>query len=372
MKHIFLVHSPVTFLVSVSVIDKLKLSPNDAIIIFYQFKKITTREKIFTAIDIDEFYERHDLFIKAKNYIRYFNIGKRIDKLIVDVTGNEPYVAYVPSMYFVAKLICTNALCLSFNFIEEGLLNYYKEETLRGITAINAKDAWRSSFAKNTKQVLLEMYMVLRGYNFRLQSLPFSYSCYNGLKNVCYYGLTEDAFPLVYKGKRITVSFDTHAFKGIEQNEGIDISGQTIWIGDAGVQMFGYAESLYLKGIQQGCIGFLKAHNTNSILIKFHREEPFGLREKIKKLFADNDIAVEIIPDSMVMELLLFNAKDVTLIGIYSSLLYYASSMSHSAYSVYPFVQEEYSKALVGRDFDFYWNKVNRIDPAQDPITQQH
>lgn len=365
MKHIFLVHSPVTFLVSVSVIDKLKLSPDEAIVVFYQFKKLMPKEKKFTVINIDEFYQSDNFFIKVKNYLRYFNIAKRIDRMIDDVTQNENYVAYIPSMYFMAKIICTNKLCVSFNFIEEGLLNYYKEETLFAITAINAKDLWRSSFLKNPKQVLFEMYMVLRGYNFRLQGLPFSYSCYNGVKNILFYRLSEDAFPLIgARDKKTIVPFDKNAFAGIDQKVDMNIDDQFIWIGDAGVQLYGFSEIVYLQGILEGCIHFLKAKKVRSVLIKFHRDEPSALREKVKKLFAENNISYQTLPDSTVMELLLFNAKNVTLIGIYSSLLYYASIMGHKAFSIYHFIQQEYSKALAGRDFNFYWNKVKLIEPA--------
>jgi len=61
------------------------------------------------------------------------------------------------------------------------------------------------------------------------------------------------------------------------------------------------------------------------------------------------------------MELLLLNAHNVSLVGIYSSLLYYAAVMGHAAYSIYDFVKAEYARVLQGRDMQFYWQQVHLI-----------
>jgi hypothetical protein len=66
------------------------------------------------------------------------------------------------------------------------------------------------------------------------------------------------------------------------------------------------------------------------------------------------------------MELLLFEANNVTLAGVYSSLLFYAALMGHQSFSIYEFIKEEYSKVLRNRDFNFYWSKVNRIEATKD------
>ncbi len=66
------------------------------------------------------------------------------------------------------------------------------------------------------------------------------------------------------------------------------------------------------------------------------------------------------------MELLLFKAKNATLIGIYSSLLYYASIMKHSCFSIYEFVKQEYQRSIGNRDLSFYWNKVKLLDVVTD------
>src|SRR4051794_27062158 len=142
MKHIFLAHSPITYLVSVSIISKLEISKEDAVIIFFDFDK--KENDRYISVSIYEFYENKFLK-KLYNYFSHFNIVNRIDRIIDLTIKNEKFTAYVPVLLLTGKALITHVNCCSFSFIEEGLLNYYKEETLAGLTAINSKDSWRSS-----------------------------------------------------------------------------------------------------------------------------------------------------------------------------------------------------------------------------------
>jgi len=139
-----------------------------------------------------------------------------------------------------------------------------------------------------------------------------------------------------------------------------------VWVGDGGVIQHGFDQSFYLQGIKHGCIEYLKSRGEKNILIKFHRDESQFLRSNVLQLFRDQNISVEIIPDSTIMELLLFEATNVTLIGVYSSLLFYAGIMGHQSYSIYEFLKREYFKAIANRDFSFYWNIVKRLENNDD------
>jgi hypothetical protein len=371
MRHVFLVHSPVTYLTAVAVIHSLGLSDRDAVIIFFEFEKITPKNNQYVAVSISEFYSKKT-YLKIYNYFKYFNVIKRIDRLVNSITKNEKYTAYVPVLLFAGKALITNSNCVAFNFIEEGLIDYYKEETLQSLTVIKAREPWRSDFLKNTKLVLREIYEVLRGYNFRLQALPFSYSCYNGFKNVFYYGFSKDSFPLVNEERRIIVPFEKNIFTDIEQKQKFDLTDQTIWIGDGAVIQYGLNRELYLKGIKEGCVQYLKQNSIQNIFIKFHRDEPQDLRETIKALFINNGINIQTIPDNVIMELLLFKSSNTTLIGVFSSLLYYAAIMNHGALSVYNFLKGEYARLLTNRDFTFYWKKVKLLDTENSLAITTH
>ena len=360
MKHIFLVHSPVTFLVSVSVINELKISAEDAIIIFERFEKISGEQ--YVCADLNEGFDKKFSIKKIVDYFRHFSMVKRIDLLANKLTDKQKFVAYIAALTYSSKSLITHAGCVSFNFIEEGLTNYYKEETLHSLNPVYSKYSWRTSVLKQPKTVLNEIYWLLRGYNFKLLGLPFSYSSYNFINNVVFYGLSNDSFPLINEQKKTIVPFNKNNFQSIKLNYNINLDNKFIWIGDAGVKMHGFSESLYLNGIKEGCINFLKQNGVQNILIKFHRDEAQDLRQAVQNLYNKNNISYEVIPDSVIMELLLFEAKNVTLIGVYSSLLYYASIMGHHSFSIYNFLKKEYSKVLKNRDFNFYWNRVKLIE----------
>jgi hypothetical protein len=365
MKSLFLVHSPVTYLTSVLVINELKIRREDAIIIFFEFKKIE-ENSTYKSISINEYYGSNKALKKFQNYFHYFNVINRIDRIVNTTIGEEKFIAYVPVLIFAGKALITHTNCISFNFIEEGLGHYYREETLESLSAINSRDSWRSSISKSIKTVSKEMYQILRGYNFKLQSLPFSYSCYNSFKNVKFFGLSEESFPMADRQKKIIVPFEKKNFASIKEKFEISVDNRIIWIGDGGVVQYGFDQDIYMKGIKEGFIKFVKMRGEKNILLKFHRDEPEGLRKNIEKLFQDNKISFQVIPDSVIMELLLFDAKNVTLVGIYSSLLFYAAIMGHQSFSIYEFIKEEYSKALANRDFSFYWNIVRRLGNNDD------
>jgi hypothetical protein len=363
VKHIFLVHTPITYLVSISVINELKINKEGAIIIFHEFNNEALFEShMYTSTRIGEIDDKK-FFRKLLGFFKYFNIARRVDLLIDRITGNENFIAYVPVLTPVQKFLITHPNCVSFNFIEEGLAQYFKENTLETLNPLYRKYAWRSSILNQPGRVLNEIYFVLRGYNFKLSGLPFSYSCYNSVRNVFFYGLTEDSFPLINDQQKTILSFEGKKFSAVRQNCDINLNDKFIWIGDPGVVHHGYKQKIYLDGILKGCISFLTKKEVKDIFVKFHRDEPNNLRKAVAKLFDDNGISIQVIPDSTIMELLLFEAKNVSLIGVYSSLLYYASIMGHKSFSIYTFLQEEYTNARK-RDFTFYWNKVSLINSS--------
>jgi hypothetical protein len=362
MKHIFVVHTPITYLVSVSVINELKIAKEDAIILFHEFdNKNFLHNEGYTAISTREFYRDKNIFGKLYNSVHYFNIPASIDELVCQTLRQEKFVAYIPVVTPFHKAIITHSNCISFNFIEEGLAQYWKEETPESLTSLYSKYTWRSSIFKTTTRTLNEMYLLLRGYNFKLLGLPLSYSCYGGFNNITFYGLSEESFPLIKPSKKKVISFDKKKFSLVRQDYDLDLSNKIIWIGDGSLTHYGFNKELYLKGIKEGCVDFINKKGAQEIFIKFSRDESEHLRDAVKKVFYENKISVSIIPDSVIMELLLLESKNATLIGVYSSLLYYASMLGHNAFSIYEFLKEEYSRALKNRDFSFYWNKVTLI-----------
>jgi hypothetical protein len=360
MKHVFFVHTPVTYLATVAVIKQLSIQKDDAVIFFQSFNEPLSSDAFYKSVIIKDFFPSGSIK-KALEFLTHFNIVTRLDDLITTATEGAHFIAYIPVVSFAHKVLITHKNCVQFNFIEEGLAQYYKEETLESINADQQNKPWRTSF-KNIKYILNNLYLVARGYNARLQGLPFSYSCYQAFENINFYGFSDQSFPLAETNKRCLINFDVDNFSIIKQPAAINIDNAFIWIGDPGVIQYGFSENVYLSGIEAGFISFLNQYGNSNIMIKFHREEPASLRKKILQLFQKHSISVQVLPDSIIMELLFSKGKNVTAAGIYSSLLYYASVMGHRSYSIFNYVKQEYGKAIANRDFSFFWQKVHLLD----------
>ncbi|WP_214228852.1 polysialyltransferase family glycosyltransferase [Pedobacter sp. B4-66] len=352
MKNIFLVHSPITFLVSKAVIEHLGIPDEDVLMITNAF---TNSDHSFKMVDISSFYCSSTKMGTIANSIRFFNRNKLIDSIIDGFVGSAQFNAYVPVLNYVEKIVVTHEKCANFNFIEEGLVHYFLEETIDSHTVAHARDSWRTS-SFDLKRMIPAVLSLLRGYSPRLQSLPFSYSCYANFKDVNFFGITEEVFPLANPSKKHVVKIPDN--KGVQSAE-YNFTDSIIYIGDCCVDFYNYSCELYLRGIEQGLITYLKQNNISQIFIKFHRLESEIVKQAQRNLFVKFNIHLVEIPNPVIMELALNKSANSILFGTYSSLLYYASIMGHSAYSIYGLLEDkEKYKGMIGRNMDFYWEKV--------------
>jgi hypothetical protein len=360
MKHIFYIHSPITYLIAVSVCRYLDLPAKDALFICDGFNRNT---EIATVKDISEYNKGKNILSRSYKNIKYFNKAKFVDKIISDFILGYEFIAYVPVMRFVEKVIVTHRKCKGFNFIEEGLAHYYKGETLYSLSIANVRYDWRTSIFRKRQwnEIFRQVILLIRGYNMRLLALPFSYSCYNQFENVRFFGITRDTFPMIDEQKRqiIPLTNDLKPFyNDLELDNGI------VWIGDNGVDYYGFSKELYLEGIKKGVIKYLKEEGRNKLFVKYHRGESQTMRSIQIEIFKAYGIDVVVISDNVILEEILLHSKNVTLYGVYSSLLYYASVMGHRALSIYELLKRDYAKNLEGKNMDFFWSKVQAI-PAE-------
>jgi hypothetical protein len=356
MKHIFAVHSPITYLVAISVAESMKLPSSDVLLLCDGF---TDKKAPYTAVDVNAYYKRSNPLSRALALIKYFDQASLLDRIISDFTREDKFMAYVPVLRFHEKVLITHQQCAGFNFIEEGLAHYYKNESINSLSVANSFQPWRSPLGKsnNWKRIFLELVNLLRGYNFRLQTLPFSYSCYNNFADVYFWGVTNAVFPMAPPERKRVI----HFVQPGERNEGLDLSNSVVWIGDNGVDYYGYSKEVYLDGIRNGFIRYLKERGIDRAYVKFHRGESRRMQDEQMELFKSCGITVDVIPGDVIMELCLMKAQHVTLFGVCSSLLYYAATMGHHAISIYGLVEREYHRALAGKDMDFYWELVQQL-----------
>lgn len=357
MKHVFYIHSPITYLIAISVCHYLSLPKKDVLFICDGFYR---ESQMFIAMDISRYNKSKTFLGRGIKNIKYFNKAKFIDKVINDFILEDQFIAYVPVMRFIEKIIVTHKRCKGFNFIEEGLAHYHKGETLHSLSTASAKSEWRTSLSMRCQwnEIFRQVIALIRGYNMKLLSLPFSYSCYNQFTDVLFFGTNADTFPMVDEQKRqiIPLIKDINPF-----SNNLRLDNKVVWIGDNGVDYYGFSKRLYLEGIRKGVVLYLKKVGINELFVKYHRGESPAMRSIQLKIFKENGIDVVVIPDNVILEEILLNSINVTLYGVYSSLLYYASLMGHQTISIYELLKRDYAKNLEGKNMDFFWSKVKAI-----------
>lgn len=357
MKHIFSIHSPITYLVALATVEHLKLEDEDVMFLcdgFYlPFRKIST-------VDFSAYYKKKNKVSQVYALLKNFSKTSLLDNIIDKFIGSNAFTGYVSVMRLVEKTLVTHKRCDHFNFIEEGLAHYYIGETLAALSIERTRESWRWSLSKFSlwKEMTFNIFSTLRGYNFKLRTLPFSYSSYVHFSNVSYYGITEMAFPMANKNKHL-VTIPANLKLNIAK---FDFDNSIIWIGDNGVDYYGYSKEVYLNGIEKGLIGYLKKKMISTLFVKFHRGENQEMRKEQERLLHTHGIEFIVIPDDYIMELNLVNARNTVLCGVYSSLLFYANAMGHTTLTIYNIIKDEYQKNLEGKNLDFFWNRVKNID----------
>src|SRR5215217_5951190 len=127
MKHLFYIHSYVTFLASIKVIKYLKLKHEDCVFVIHRGK---VDDYQCPGIRMVRFgYERYDIetyTLRYKFWKNWKSINK-LDKFVDDAVENSNFIFYTPQTFqSFLSLIVTHRRCKAYHIIEEGLGSYLK------------------------------------------------------------------------------------------------------------------------------------------------------------------------------------------------------------------------------------------------------
>ncbi len=314
MKHLFIVHSNITYLAALGAICKENLASEDVVILGDNYHAASPI--VCHPIEINL-----PLKTALKHPTQTLRPVRYVDAVIERLTGGEPYVLYVQMLFNIQRIALTNPKCKGLNFIEEGLSVYRKSVPMWYITA-NARASEKLPYRNKTiKDRLRNLYSCFKGYSSRMMALPFLYTGYFNVEGVKFYGFSHDSFVGVDSVEVISFSDIVSRFEIKCQ---INLTDKNIWIGNNAVRIGVQTLEQYLAGIDSGVIKNLES-GTKMVAIKFHPTEQQDSRDGTVKLFEDAGIETQIIDDAVVLELELLNSTGVTLWGVDSTLLYYAA-----------------------------------------------
>lgn len=328
MKHVFVVHSNITYLAALGVIVKEKLNMEDIVILSSYFGKETPVKCHYININ----HRLKEVLIHPKKVL--FPV-KYADNEIARLCNGERFIAYVDCMLTLHRIAATHPLCDSINFIEEGSGVYTHKHSLLLHSAGVPRYGRKGYRNHSLESLLYDVMIVLKGYSLKMMSLPFYYDAYVGTDNIKFYGFSKDSFYAASHKEIISLKSIRDAFHWTTT---LDIDDCNIWLGQS-YYVESYTLESYINGIKEGCAKKLKEKNVDAVWIKFHPVEKEDSKELTKKVFKEQGIETKIISDEVILEIELLKASNVVLWGNNTSIFLYASQMGITCNSIAEFIE---------------------------------
>jgi hypothetical protein len=331
MKHIFTVHSSITFLVAYATIKHLSLDKTDVLIISTNYIVPLDNYKV-----IPSFTEARNSTLVQK--LKYFNVPKSFDNYLTPHLKGEAFTAYVDLMSYFQKILITHNQCQVFHFIEEGNSAYQVNDDLTDITWHERERGWRSSGILDLKSIV----RIFRGYNLRLLSLPYIYSAYANIELTRFFAFSKNAFYNVTPDKRVLVKPPENDPNIQKLAGGHSLNKATIWLDGSNARYTGLDESYYHKAIEQA-IPILKEKGV--IKDKVYAKLRPGIKDfssnKLVSILKANNIEVEVMPNDLILEAFFMQSNNCKIIGVLTAALEYAHVFGHDSYSIYGLFEEQ-------------------------------
>ncbi len=356
MKHIFTIHSHITFLAAVGTIIRENLPTEEVILVCggnYKPKLSNTfKGKIVKSYEILE--ASYSFFGKLKNW----NYTKSANKFIDQLIQGEDYIAYIDLMSVFNRYLVMHPKSIQFHIIEEGIVNYSDFDDFNLWTVDLRQFPWQwKGFA--FKQMLNACTRLVRGRSLRLLALPIHpnlYTLHQGVKAFCF---SEYAFQYTSSKQKVVLNWNTlDTYVSIEQENYKD--GSWIWIGDTLCSSYGISMLHFESALQQLLEKVNPNKEENTIYLKFRGSESNEEKEITLQYLANYNFKVEFIASETIMELAFLKSKNLKVCGIRSSLLIYANLIGHATYSLYPYIPNDYGLNL-DKNYSIISKKVGFI-----------
>lgn len=350
MKHIFSIHSPLTFFVSYAIIDHLKLDKEDVIFISKNYK-----------VPIDDYKVYSIEYPKSKwyNYLQMCNLPAKYDLYIKKLTGGEAFIAYLTWITNYEKIIITNPLCKQFHFIEEGIPIYKENNDLYSLTLNYPRQGFRIKSLFD-KSILNALKTALSGFNQKLLSLHFHYMGYISLSGIKFYGISNNAFYNAPQSKKVILKPSPGSEVVRKMAKEIKLDNEVIWIDGSFGKDFGFSENQYHKAIHKAIDRLEKMNLLKRIMYLKLRPNDLNLdKSYLIKALKNKEYHVEILPDNIVLESVFLLSKNCIVIGALSTALETAQVFGHKSYSIISLFEkrnEMYINQLTG-----YWKNVKML-----------
>lgn len=335
MKHVFLVHSHITYLVAKQVIVQQGISPADCI--YFTTRSYSTPDGL-EDIRFSSFLGYDDKprawagmnVCKTQKNIRY------CDALISQMIGDEFYFYTPQTMTDMANVIVTNSKCMGYFLIEEGIGSYLNRE-------ITLYRSWRKA------AVYLLRLLFPRVFSIKRTFLHTNHPKFKGG-----FGLGESIFPLLKDRSKV--------FKINPPFERVQLENipEAVIVLD---NFYGLSipTSTYFD-VLEDTISYMVIYNHySSVAYKYH---PFHytqpqLMSELERLMGElskkYNLTIFQLDRNVVLENIAKSYPKVAFYAVQSSVLFYAKLMGCRTYTMARLVINRFPQ------FADYWNGVDKI-----------
>ncbi|SEH47668.1 hypothetical protein [Epilithonimonas hominis] len=308
MRHIFDIHSPLTLMIALKIIEQQDLNFSDCTFFYSKIDIINYKFSPLIKLYINNLKFKINYPSVITFPINYFferrNI-KKIDTEINKIVEKEDFCFYTSHLIFPEKrLFATHKLCKKIYYMEEGLMSYMPYDPK------NIKKFYGDNINKYYKLFFKMMYN--NRFNNLIEPFP-KLPNYSGC-----FAINETAFGNFSKKIIITLPFvknenDDNIENLLVLDHFEDIKGFTpSYYFYCVIEIFKYLEKIKVKSIH------VKIHPAQ----KFKKIDHFKILEKIGKQY---NITVLNTSENIIIENLIYANRNIKLFGILSSTLYYVS-----------------------------------------------
>lgn len=343
MKHIFTIHSHITFLAAIGTIVHENLRTDNVVLICGSGYQPIVNNRFKGKIVHS--YDHLEATFSWWKKIQHFNYTKSVNRYITNLTQSESYIAYVDLMSVFNRYLVMNPMCEKFHVIEEGIVNYADYDDFMLWTADLRLFEWQWSGLNAFKQMLNASVRLIRGRSLRLLAMPIHPNLYTLHRGVNAYCFSENAFQYTRPFQKKILEWDTLS-QYIYIEESFYSDGAWFWIGDTLCKSYSISMSHYENALQQLLAKLNPKKEERILYLKFRGPESDKEKALTLHYLAQYNFKVTQIEHNTNMELVFLNHKNLTVCGITSSLLIYAHLMGHSTHSLYPYIPDDYGVSL--------------------------
>ncbi len=343
MKHIFTIHSHITFLAAIGTIVFKKID-TESVILICSGKYNPQLSDSFKGQILESFDDIEGSYSWMQK-IKHFNYSKNVNSFITKIIKENNFIAYIDLMSVFNRYLVMHPQCKEFHIIEEGIVNYGDYDDFNLWTADLRMFKWQWSGLKQIKEMVNAIVRLLRGRSIRLLALPIHPNLYTLHRGVNAYCFSEYAFQYTRQEQKKILDWSTlTSFVDIDTSD--YSNGTWFWIGDTltkayNINLNDFKKAIYLLMEE---VNPMKQHRI--VFLKFRGPESQLEKDITIKALIEYNFKIEILERNAIMEFIFLNGKDFNVCGIASSLLIYANLMGHTTYSMYKNIPEHYNISL--------------------------